>query len=143
MTEPIRDLLLNQLGVYFQKKRILPYAANSLLNEFHYLNRKWGSIGCTTRVKSTDTGRPVFQNMCRPVKNTGPTVNLRVHPYFRYESTSKYMGRPAKYWSSRIFTVRPVFTGLLAFTGRPVKYGSMRNLHVQCTHNFIINLPLS
>ena len=74
---------------------------------FYFLNlllsRKQQYLWCTKRVKSTDTGRPAFLKYGSPRKNTGRPVNIRVDPYF---------------------------TGLLAFTGRPVIYGSTRILRV-------------
>ena len=95
-----------------------------------YLNILW----CTKRVKSTDTGRPVFQKYGSTRKNTGRPVNLRVDPYFRYGSTRIFAGRP-------VFQIRvdPYFYGStrISDTGRPVFlrvdpyiYGSTRILRV-------------
>ena len=90
------------------------------------------NIWCTKRVKSTDTGRPVFQKYGSTRKNTGRPVNLRVDPYFRYGSTRIFAGRPVFlridpyfYGSTRIIRVDPYFCGSTRiFTGRPVFYGS-------------------
>ena len=81
-------------------------------------------IWCTKRVKSTETGRPVFQKYGSTRKNTGRPVHIRVDPYFRYGSTRIFAGRPV------YLRVDPYFTGLLAFTGRPVIYGSTHILRV-------------
>ena len=89
-------------------------------------------LWCTKRVKSTDTGRPVFQKYGSTRKNTGRPVNLRVDPYFRYGSTRIFAGRPVNirvdpyfYGSTRIIRVDPYFCGSTRiFTGRPVFYGS-------------------
>ena len=92
--------------------------------EVAFIQVLFKSIWCTKRVKSTDTGRPVFQKYESTRKNTGRPVNLRVDPYFRYGSTRIFAGRPV------YLRVHPYFTGLLAFTGRPVIYGSTRILRV-------------
>ena len=89
-------------------------------------------LWCTKRVKSTDTGRPVFQKYGSTRKNTGRPVNLRVDPYFRYGSTRIFAGRPVNirvdpyfYGSTRIIRVDPYICGSTRiFTGRPVFYGS-------------------
>ena len=84
-------------------------------------------LWCTKRVKSTDSGRPVFQKYGSTRKNTGRPVNLRVDPYFRYGSTRIFAGRPVNirvdpyfYGSTRIIRVDPYFCG----STRPVFYGS-------------------
>ena len=89
-------------------------------------------LWCTKRVKSTDTGRPVFQKYGSTRKNTGRPVNLRVDPYFRYGSTRIFAGRPVFlrvdpyfYGSTRIFAGRPVY-----FRVDPYIYGSTRILRV-------------
>ena len=88
-------------------------------------------LWCTKRVKSTDTGRPVFQKYGSTRKNTGRPVNLRVDPYFRYGSTRIFAGRPVNIRvDPYICGSTRIFTGLLAFTGRPVIYGSTRILRV-------------
>ena len=88
------------------------------------------SMWCTKRVKSTDTGRPVFQKYGSTRKNTGRPVNLRVDPYF-CGSTRTYTGRPVFLrvdpyicGSTRIFTGRPVFYVSTCI------YGSTRNIRV-------------
>ena len=101
-------------------------------------------LWCTKRVKSTDTGRPVFQKYGSTRKNTGRPVNLRVDPYFRYGSTRNFAGRPVnirvhpyfRYGSTRIIRVDPYICGSTRilrvdpylkygstrkYTGRPVK----------------------
>ena len=86
-------------------------------------------VWCTKRVKTTDTGRPVFQTYGSTRKNTGRPVNytstriygstrifeLRVDPYF-CGSTRIFTGRP-------VFKIRvdPYFTGRPVNASRPVK----------------------
>ena len=66
----------------------------------------------TKRVKSTDTGRSVFQNYGSTRIVAGRPVYLRIHPYV---------------------------TGLLAFTGRPVCYGSTRILNTSRPVNILVD----
>ena len=108
-------------------KRMEEITMSLLVDLFIYLY-----VWCTKRVKSTVTGRPVFQKYGSTRKNTGRPVNLRVDPYFRYGSTRIFAGRPVNirvdpyfYGSTRIIRVDPCFCGSTRiFTGRPVFYGS-------------------
>ena len=58
-------------------------------------------LWCTKRVKSTDTGRPLFQ---------------------KYGSTLKYTGRSVFYQSTRIYGSYSKIRVDISFTGRPVLY---------------------
>ena len=114
-----RISLCNFIEIYIRSGRRVAYKKEILL---------W----CTKRVKSTDTGRPVFQKYGSTRKKTGRPVNLRVDPYFRYGSTRIFAGRPVFlrvdpyfYGSTRIIRVDPYYCGSTRiFTGRPVFYGS-------------------
>ena len=112
----------------------MPHATEFQENAVWFLLANTASriLWCTKRVKSTDTGRPVFQKYGSTRKNTGRPVNLRVDPYFRYGSTRIFAGRPVNirvdpyfYGSTHIIRVDPYFCGSTRiFTGRPVFYGS-------------------
>ena len=91
----------------------------SLLYGIYWLKCIW----CTKRVKSTDTGRPVFQKYGSTRKFTGRPVFLRVDPYI-CGSTCIFTGRPVFYESTCIYGSTRIFN-----TGRPVFYGSTRILN--------------
>ena len=107
-----------------KKKKTKMWGEARYLHPIDYCLYLW----CTKRVKSTDTGRPLFQKSGRP-------VNIRVDSYctsllaftgrtVKYESTYNLRGRPLLYMGRPVFSLKETDRSEDGFIGfsAPLKY---------------------